>query len=163
MKRTSAKTQRMTDQEDRRVPQSRPAHGSSAARCHAPTPIWPVLLRRSDQASVAVVLVVALAAILAWLIAHGAARGRLVEMERIPFAPREFLVDVNHAPWPELSMLPGVGETLARRIVEYREEHGPFQQIEELRHVAGLGPKTFQRIRHHVAPIPIPDSMAGRE
>jgi competence ComEA-like helix-hairpin-helix protein len=43
--------------------------------------------------------------------------------------------------------LPGVGEALARRIVDYRLEHGPFRAVDELRQVSGIGPVTLERLR----------------
>ncbi|MCA9077113.1 MAG: helix-hairpin-helix domain-containing protein [Planctomycetaceae bacterium] len=57
-----------------------------------------------------------------------------------------FVVDVNTATWVEWMQLDGIGETMARRIVAYRDEHGPFASIEEVDHVPGIGTKTFARI-----------------
>ena len=59
-------------------------------------------------------------------------------------------VDVNRATAPELEALPGVGPSLAQRILDYRKEHGPFQRIEDLMNVQGIGEKNFLRIREHV-------------
>lgn len=59
-------------------------------------------------------------------------------------------VDVNRATAPELESLPGVGPSLAQRILDYRKEHGPFQRIEDLMNVQGIGEKNFLRIREHV-------------
>jgi competence protein ComEA len=61
-------------------------------------------------------------------------------------------LDPNTAPWPELARLPGVGESLARRIVAYREEElkhrpGPiFRRLEDLEPVKGIGPTLLERI-----------------
>jgi len=49
-----------------------------------------------------------------------------------------------------LQELPGVGEVLSHRIVSYREEHGPFASVQELRKVKGVGAKTLQKIRPKV-------------
>lgn len=46
----------------------------------------------------------------------------------------------------ELEQLPGVGPTIAQRIVDYRTEHGPFESIDELRNVRGIGQKRFDRL-----------------
>jgi competence protein ComEA len=54
------------------------------------------------------------------------------------------LVDINTAPAEELETLPGVGEVTARRIIEYRQANGPFQTVEDIQNVSGIGPKTFQ-------------------
>ena len=49
------------------------------------------------------------------------------------------LIDINHAPEEDLERLRGIGPTLARRIVEYRQQHGPFRSVEELAQVRGIG------------------------
>lgn len=48
-------------------------------------------------------------------------------------------VNLNTADAEALTALPGIGEELAARIVEYREEHGPFKTVEELTEVPGIG------------------------
>jgi competence protein ComEA len=55
-------------------------------------------------------------------------------------------IDLNSATVEQLDSLPGVGPTLAGRIVEYREEAGRFGTIEELLNVKGIGEKNFQKI-----------------
>jgi len=44
-------------------------------------------------------------------------------------------IDVNRAPWYEWMLLQGIGEVRARRLVEYRESHGPFRSPEDLKRV----------------------------
>jgi competence ComEA-like helix-hairpin-helix protein len=51
-------------------------------------------------------------------------------------------IDVNSASASQLEELPRVGPALARRIVEYREAHGSFASIDDLRHVRGIGVTT---------------------
>lgn len=51
-------------------------------------------------------------------------------------------IDVNDATAAELERLPRVGPALAARIVAWREKHGPFDSLESLRHVRGIGPAT---------------------
>lgn len=63
-------------------------------------------------------------------------------------------LDVNRASQQDFERLPGIGSVLARRIVEYRESRGAFQDIEQLRRVKGIGKKTFERIRAFVAVLP---------
>ena len=55
-----------------------------------------------------------------------------------------FAVDPNHANVAELSLLPGVGPTLAQRIVEHREQAGPFDAPEDLLEVRGVGPAKLE-------------------
>ena len=69
-----------------------------------------------------------------------------------PSAP--LTLDVNRASQQDFERLPGIGPVLARRIVEYRESRGTFQDIEQLRRVKGIGRKTFERIRAFVAVLP---------
>jgi len=69
-----------------------------------------------------------------------------------PSAP--LTLDVNRANQRDFERLPGIGPVLARRIVEYRESRGAFQDIEQLRRVKGIGKKTFEGIRAFVAVLP---------
>lgn len=57
------------------------------------------------------------------------------------------LVAVNRASASDLETLPGVGPVLAVRIVAYREQHGPFRQIEDLLGVPGIGEAKLASIR----------------
>jgi competence protein ComEA len=70
-----------------------------------------------------------------------------VEVERLPERVYDYRIDINQATWVEWMQLPGVGETLAKRILEYREENGPFQSVDELDDIKGIGPKTLEKLR----------------
>ncbi len=59
-------------------------------------------------------------------------------------------VDINTATQSELESLPGIGPTKARAILEYRRQHGPFQSVDELAKVKGIGPATVERLRSEV-------------
>ena len=59
-------------------------------------------------------------------------------------------VDVNTAGVAALERLPEVGPALARRIVEYRDAHGPFLAPEELTRVPGIGPKTYEALEEYI-------------
>jgi competence protein ComEA len=56
-------------------------------------------------------------------------------------------IDINAASAAELTRLPGIGETTAQRIVEFREQNGPFGRIEDLMKVKGIGEKSFEKLR----------------
>ena len=56
-------------------------------------------------------------------------------------------VNINKATLEELESLPGIGAVYAQNIIEYRKAHGPFQTIEELDQVQGIGPATINRLR----------------
>jgi competence protein ComEA len=120
----------------------------------------PRVLRRADQAVVAVLVLAGLGATVGWWVGHGGHRGQLIELERSEPQMAKFQVDVNSADWPELAQLPGVGETLARRIVEARQKDGPFLDHNDLRRVRGIGPKTLERIRPHLLPMPEGKALA---
>lgn len=56
-------------------------------------------------------------------------------------------VNINTAPQNELEKLPRIGPAIARNIIEYREENGPFKKIEDLVKVKRIGKKTLELIR----------------
>ncbi len=56
------------------------------------------------------------------------------------------LLDLNRASAADLEELPGIGPTLAERIITRRTEEGPFRAVEELREVSGIGDKLFAQI-----------------
>ncbi len=68
-------------------------------------------------------------------------------------------LDLNAASVEQISRLPGVGASLARRIVEAREQRGRFESHEALRGVVGLGPKKLAALRELVTT----DARAGAD
>jgi competence protein ComEA len=64
--------------------------------------------------------------------------------------PPEHPVNLNTATVTELMQLPRVGPKTAQRIVDFRQEHGPFQRPEDLMNVKGIGEKTFQKLRPYI-------------
>lgn len=61
------------------------------------------------------------------------------------------VIDVNEADVYDLQRLPGIGEKRAQAIVAYREEHGPFQSVDELDNVSGIGPGILEGLREYAA------------
>ncbi len=59
-------------------------------------------------------------------------------------------VELNHATAEELVALPGVGEKLAARIIEYRDQNGGFKSVDELMNIKGIGEKNFQKLETRV-------------
>jgi competence protein ComEA len=114
-----------------------------------PVPAWP----RSAQ--IATVFLLGVATTL--LAVHGC-RGlrwgsRPTELERAAFAP--YQIDLNRADRAELLQVPGLGPSLAQRILDYRSEHGAFQSVGEPRQVHGVGPTILERLRPWVSVRPL--------
>ncbi len=57
-------------------------------------------------------------------------------------------VDINRAEVWLLEALPGIGETLTQRIVDYRQQNGLFRNTNDLLKVAGIGTTTYEQIKH---------------
>jgi len=64
-----------------------------------------------------------------------------------PAEPPVLLIDPNSAEAERLRMLPGIGPALSARLVEEREENGPFASAEDLARVRGIGERTVERLR----------------
>jgi competence protein ComEA len=113
----------------------------------------PWCLKHRDQA------VVALGALIAVLLLAGSVvisrfeSAESIEIEGGQPHPVRFSVDINTADWPELAQLPGIGDTLARRIVGSRELAGPFRSHDDLRRVTGIGAKKLARIEPFLRPV----------
>jgi competence protein ComEA len=56
-------------------------------------------------------------------------------------------VNLNTASVDDLTALPGIGPSYAKRIVEYREKNGPFKKVEDLLNVQGIGEKTLEKLK----------------
>jgi competence protein ComEA len=122
-------------------------------------PHW--LLRRADQTAVAALVLLSLTAIGGWIVYQGGLRQRMLEVDQVEPQYVQFQVDVNRADVPELIQLPGIGEVLASRIVESRQKDGPFADLDDLRRVRGIGPKTMDRLRPYLLPMPEKENVAG--
>ena len=59
-------------------------------------------------------------------------------------------VNINTATADELGTLPGIGPTLAKHIIDYREQHGPFPSVEALTGVTGIGEGTLNSILKYI-------------
>lgn len=66
-------------------------------------------------------------------------------------AETQGVVNVNAASAEQLALLPRVGPAIAQRIVEFREQNGPFKSADQLLLVRGIGEATFELIKPYVA------------
>ena len=121
-------------------------------------PRGPFPFRLRDQVLLAVVSAVALAFMAAycWRTSHWGAEP--IELERQPQHEYDFKIDLNTATWVEWSQLPGIGPVLAHRIVDEREQNGPFRDIDDLHRVKGIGPKRIDAMRPYIRVEPVENS-----
>lgn len=69
----------------------------------------------------------------------------LIDSDRIYFK-----VDINSAPFEELVGIPYIGEYTAANIIKYRQEHGLFTDIKQIKDVKGIRDKNYQRFYKHL-------------
>jgi competence protein ComEA len=81
-------------------------------------------------------------------------RQALVDFFYPPERTIHFNLDINSAPPTELSLLPGIGPAMASRIIETREQRGPFKSVDDIIHVPGIGKITLQDVRPFIRTIP---------
>jgi competence protein ComEA len=110
-------------------------------------------LRRVDQYAIAGIVAAALMAMAGYFVARGGFQGELIEFDEAPPLDARFQVDLNQAEWAEIAALPEIGEALARRIVDAREQGGPFRTLDDLDRVSGIGPVTIENIRPYLKPL----------
>ena len=130
----------------------------------SPAPPTPTdaLIRPRERRTATVLTAGALALMAAAWWRHAGDGGGMIDIDRATPLTAKFQVNVNQADWPELMQLPGVGRTLAERLIAEREERGAFQSVEELTRVDGIGPRTIERIRPYLLPIADEAEVANR-
>lgn len=60
------------------------------------------------------------------------------------------IININKATQTDLETLPGIGPSLATRIIEYREQNGEFKEIEDIKNVGGIGDIKFDKIKEYI-------------
>lgn len=112
-----------------------PPAPSSSQRLHSLADIFPLRV----QASL-FILLFAFLGLIAWKAWTPASKKEAAVLAQAK-------VDLNRADPSEIQLLRGIGPELAARIVAYREKHGPFEGMSDLRKVSGMGPATLEQIR----------------
>lgn len=114
-------------------------------------------LEREDRVFVGFGVLVLIVALLGWLAYRSLFGEALTEVDAQELSVPVFRLNINEASWPEIALLPGIGEVLARRIVDQRESTGAFSNIDELDDVHGIGPKVLANIRPMIKAVSQPD------
>src|SRR5262245_45546818 len=107
-----------------------------------PPPPQPTPPSPADRAARCTLLALSAVALvlLAWRgygLSRYSTRPAALERDVVPLGP----MDLNQAGAAELASIPGLGETLAERIVLHRKSHGDFRSVDDLRQVKGIGEK----------------------
>jgi competence ComEA-like helix-hairpin-helix protein len=84
---------------------------------------------------------------------------RLAAMSGAQLVTLGMPLNLNRATADDLDALPGLGPALARRIVDYRQAHGPFKQIEDLSEVSGIGPHNLPKLKPYLG-LGSPEAVA---
>lgn len=103
-----------------------------------PAPVPPSLWR--DRALLA--LLGSLVILLGWRWYRDHHGAKPTDVTRSP----KHLVDLNRATAADLEQLPGVGPQTAERVVRHRDQNGPFQTLDDLKQVGGIGDKTVAKL-----------------
>lgn len=64
--------------------------------------------------------------------------------------PKEQIININEATKEQLMEIPGIGESKANSIIQYRNENGQFNSIEDIKNVSGIGDKFFEQIKDYI-------------
>jgi competence protein ComEA len=109
-----------------------------------------VCLRSADQVTLAMLCALFIVAMGLWSLVEIGSWYYISDVDDNIRKTACFQVDVNTADKAELNQLPGIGDVLAKRIIETRQNRGPFKSYDDLRKVKGIGPKIGERIRPYL-------------
>lgn len=70
--------------------------------------------------------------------------------DEITNKPQEILININTATKEQLLTIAGIGESKAQNIITYRETHGKFESIEDIKNVEGIGDKIYETIKIYI-------------
>lgn len=72
---------------------------------------------------------------------------RVVHEEQVAVSTRSEALNINIATATELEALPYIGRKTAEKIIQFREEHGPFRRVEHLMQIRGISERRFLEMR----------------
>jgi competence ComEA-like helix-hairpin-helix protein len=110
--------------------------------------------RRADQPAVAAILCICALLIGLFVLRLAATKQGVIDIDQLPPSQADIQVELNLAPWTEFANLPGIGEYLGRSIVSYRQEHGDFQSIDEVKRVPGIGESRYRQMKSYLVITP---------
>ncbi len=84
------------------------------------------------------------------LITDGAGIGVIINDSNLEENEVEVKVNINTANKEKLETLPGIGETTAQKIIDYRESNGKFKTIEDIKDVSGIGDAKFESLKDKI-------------
>ena len=107
---------------------------------------WDALfLKRADQIAFSTLWVaVTLGCVWYFVTARGPSP---IDIDQVDRQTVSFLVDINSASKHEFDCLPGIGPKTATAITAWRNEHGPFESLDELKEVPGISEKLLEKLR----------------
>ena len=138
-------------------PPSVPITANQASRC------GPLPLHLRDQILFATTAAIAFVALITYCVRTSRWGRDPIELNEQPDRLLNYTIDLNSAAWVEWAQLPGIGSVLARRIVEEREQNGPFRDVGDLARVRGIGPKRIEAMRPFIRVDVAQSSEVNRE
>lgn len=130
---------------------------SDAIQSGQPTPAPPIAASAAPLTwpiGVQIALVLIVTASVFFILGRWSQEGLPPPPQALAAEPGPAALDLNLATKAELRLIPGIGDALAQRIIDHRQRQGSFRSVDELRKVAGIGPKTLDRIRHQLFVAP---------
>ncbi len=109
-------------------------------------------LKKEDKVFlIAIVSLIALSLAISFIVKKRNFTCPLVNLVKSKIASNKSIpININKATVEELTLIKGIGEVLASRIIDYRNKQGDFKSIEELKNVKGIGEHKLNRIKNEI-------------